>query len=724
MTTSLNKIGQLSLTIITLIIVFLYVFAESNYIQNKNILFDNSSLNELILSSFAILLILWSFPSKSQRKWLQHGLSTLKFLVIFSILFMVFIEAAIVDFSGMLFGPEAIVHFSWDAFVLGLNEYLWPFFALIVFLVLTVMVLVSSSHRLLSNKTQWGLFILSVLLLSFSFTHSVLGRYTKGIKEYMHLSQIQDVNKNEILKFKPLGISALDVNKLQISTSGGNNKNLIVIYLESFSDIFTTSSQHPNLTPNINRLKSDYVSINPYISTAGFTMDGLIGSLCGFLPNMALGNNALTGSDKHYYFIPCLSDVLREAQYHQEFIGGAKKNFANKGTFLLDHGYNRVWGWEDFKNQEAYQKPQSHSWWGLHDDDLFDLTISRINKLKDKKQPFHISVLTLSTHLKGFSAPSCKPYGIDADRYINSIHCSDQLLGQFIDQLKSDGILDDTVVFITGDHGVFNTSLTKSLFGEEISNKNILGIMIDKTPDNTNLPLGLYDMAPVLLDRLDINHNVNFINGQSNASTDDRLLVTRTHAFQNGQPLKLNSKCKKDDELDANNLSVCAHRNSINALHGYTQQFKLDKSHRYTVGSNLKVVFSEDKTSIKAINFNGTSVKKKFTRNGFKLTEYHFGTNDVFYIQFDSNKKTIGKTFLLDKLKRPFKTIEYLSKQSDFPFVVFGTKHSLDNGFKEKLNHYSGFTCLNDEFCYYKMNEITTLEQNLNKTEVSLTFKN
>ncbi len=710
-----------------LVMVFLFIFAESNYIQNKNILFIKASLSQLIVASLGLALMLWALPSKSRLKWLHFSLLVIKSLLIFIILFMVFTEAAMVDFSGMLFGPEAIVHFSWDAFVLGVNEYLWLFCALLLFFALAVFVLVYSSQAWLSNRAQWWVFLSSLVLLSVAFDHTVLARYTKGIKRYMDLNQLQDVSEKQLKKLEPLGISKLVVSKAAITASSGNNKNLIVIYLESFSDLFTTSNQYPDLTPNINRLKSEYVALHPYVSTASFTMDGLIGSLCGFLPNMTLGNNALTESEKHYYSIPCMTDVLKQAGYHQEFVGGAKKSFANKGTFLLDHGYDLVFGWEDFANKTTDYVPLSRNWWGLNDDDLFNFAASRIKALKNRAKPFHITVLTLSTHLKGFLAPTCQPFAVGADKFIDAIHCTDQLLGQFINQLETDGLLNETVVFITGDHRVFNTSLTKELFGENISSQNLLGLIIDKTPQNNNIPMGLYDMAPVLLDRLEINHNVTFINGQSNVFSTDRLLLTRNQVFQNGQPIKLNPVCDKDDELDAamlitGKLSICTHKKSINTLHGYTQLFKLDKSLKYHAGSSLKVTFSEDSTQIEEIALNGKSIKTQFSRDGFKLNGESFNSLDIFYIQFDPNHKTITKTFLLNGSANPFDIINYLNNQADLPFIVFGIQHALNAEFKQHLKRYNQSACLNDQFCFYKPEVLGQLQQNAEHTEVSLLF--
>ncbi|VAW46956.1 hypothetical protein MNBD_GAMMA02-545 [hydrothermal vent metagenome] len=722
MSISWKKKIRYSLVVIFLTVVFLYVYAETNYIHNKNMSFIKASITEILFSSLGLVLLLWSFPSNSQYKWLKASLVTIKSAVIYAVLFFIFIEAAVVDFSGMLFGPEVIVHFSWDAFVLGVQEYFWPFCFFLLFLCLTVFIMVYSCKFMLSNQAQWWVFAVSILLMTFFFSHTVLSRYTDGIHQYLSLSQLEAANENEIKKLKPFGISTLAVNKFGIKVSGGNQKNLIVIYLESFSQIFTTSEKYPGLTPNINRLKSEYLALDPYVSTAKFTMDGLIGSLCGFLPNMTLGNNALIGREKNYYLIPCLSDILRQAGYHQEFLGGAKKSFAGKGVFLLDHGFDQVWGWEDFKYEEKYEPTDSHSWWGLHDDDLFALAETRIRSLTNKNKPFHLSLLTLATHLKGFPAPSCKPYKADSDKFIDAIHCTDQLIGNFIGQLEKSQLLDNSIVFITGDHSVFSTSLTQKLFGKQIDSKSILGIIIDKGSQHNDTPMGLYDMAPVMLSRLDIKHNATFINGQSRPYEKDRLLFTRKQVFQNGSPIKLDIKCDAGDEIKPDNLNKCTHRNIINTLHGYTQLFKLNKAVKYNSDSVLEVKYDENKSQILEITLNAGSIKEQFSRDGFKLTSQNYNKPDAFFIQIDPNEKVIKKTYLLNTSKNPMGIISYLSREADLPFVVFGIKHNNYSQFMQQLKQYKPLTCQSENFCVYQLKKLGFLDQNHNQTAVSLKF--
>ena len=710
-------------TVLFLTLIFLYIFAETNYIHNKNILFEQASFLEIFVSSLALFILLWMTPIGYQSKGLKAILISIKSVLIFLVLFLIFVETTIIDFSGLLFGPEAIYHFSIDSFLLGVQEYFWPFVLLLLFIGISVWVMIKTCHDYLTFKTTWVLFLASALLFSLYFNYNVIGRYYDGIQKYLALRQVKAVNEKQIEQLKPLGISTLSANKIEIQASHGNQKNLIIIYLESFSHVFTTSERYPNLTPNINQLKSKYSHFDPYISTAHFTMDGLISSLCGFIPNMALGNNALNTGEKNYYFIPCLPDILQKAGYHQEFIGGAKKSFAGKTSFLEDHGFDRVWGWEDFEHQEAFSSKDSHSWWGLHDDDLFDFTLQKIQQLHSQKTLFHLSVLTLSTHLSGFPAPSCTPYDEEAHKYINAIHCTDQLLGNFINKLDEQDVLNDTVVFITGDHAVFNNSLTQDLFGSQVSSKNILGLMINTDKSSPIAPMGLYDMAPILLDSLQIKHNVTFINGQAKPFSEDRLLITRSQLFKGNVLQELSKNCHSDPSYTSP-LDTCSHHDTINKIHGYTQLFGLSIGQKYNADSVFEVMFTDDQSRVEEITLNGKSLKGDFRRDGFLLEKKHFNKPGVFFVQFDPNTKSLKNPVLLNIANNPIDTINKMLKNNDIPYFIFGTNHKENHDFMQQLELDKKMACISSNICVYQLQQLGHITSHPTETKVTLSFGN
>ena len=102
----------------------------------------------------------------------------------------------------------------------------------------------------------------------------------------------------------------------------------------------------------------------------------------------------------------CIGDVLKKNGYHNVYIGGADKNFTAKNSFLLSHGFDEVYGKNDYK--KIYDK-KYFSKWGLNDDKLFEFAKTKLLKLRLEKENFFLSFLTLDTHYPdGHSNEYCK----------------------------------------------------------------------------------------------------------------------------------------------------------------------------------------------------------------------------------------------------------------------------------------------------------------------------
>ncbi len=606
-------------------LLFLLVFAESNMLNNKHVFFEPVPLHQLILASLALLLFLISLKGLSGQGHARRFLSWIQILLVSMTFFLIFSEAAILDFSGMIFGPEVIYHMNWHAFELGVKEY-W--YALLLFVLLLVVInIIIRQINLNGRLSHWLTFTVSVGVLVWGGQASILGRIHSAYTAHQTLRNLQQLDADTLAQYAHFGIQPIAVKKHQIeATAPAQPQNLIVIYLESFSAILA-DNQHPDLTPHIQQLKSQHLTFPNYISTAGFTMDGLIGAMCGLTANMAAGNNSMVGNNPVAQ-VPCLGDVLSQAGYRQIYMGGALKSFAGKGDFLLSHGFDEVWGWEDFRDRPEYQDKDSHSWWGLHDQDLFAKALEQIKSLKQEKDPFHLSMLSLSTHLKGFPSPDCPQYKHSDDRYLQAIHCTDFLLGQFINQLEQEGITDNTLIYITGDHGIFNTNYTQQLFGKAVANKRLFGMLLGGSPNHT--PQALYDLAPFVLDQLKIRHNVQFIQGRANRSAEQAYL-TRHGSYKGGQKLEYSHFC------NGSNLP-CNPTDALNTVYAYLNHFNGTQSFKLKHDSVLTIKIN-DKKHITAISLAGERLETEFVRQGFYLDQHQLNKPGFLVINSNSSQQ-------------------------------------------------------------------------------------
>jgi phosphoglycerol transferase len=239
--------------------------------------------------------------------------------------------------------------------------------------------------------------------------------------------------------------------------ASGHPRNLVTIYLESGENTFADAGLFGrNLLADLDRATvgwTRYDGLEQYPG-GGWTMAGIVGTQCG----IPLKSELLTPGVDHNLFgeqldtyLPgarCLGDVLHDAGYTNVYLGGAHSKFAGKGTYLLSHGYDFVYGLE---NWEADGEDRDNiSTWGMSDHRLFGYAAQKVAALHAAGKPFNLTMLTLDTHEPGGVYPTCRTD--DAVAMATAITCSMQAVAGFLDDLRVHHYLDDTVVMIVGDH--------------------------------------------------------------------------------------------------------------------------------------------------------------------------------------------------------------------------------------------------------------------------------
>src|SRR6185437_12261896 len=113
-------------------------------------------------------------------------------------------------------------------------------------------------------------------------------------------------------------------------------------------------------------------------------------------------------------------------------MGGAPIQFSNKGLFFKLHGYDQALGLQQMEARAGGKLPEAG--WGLYDSVLFKLALGRYRELEAGRKPFNLSLLTLDTHPPdGRPSPGCPRYAANDNRMLQAVHCTDYLLGHFID---------------------------------------------------------------------------------------------------------------------------------------------------------------------------------------------------------------------------------------------------------------------------------------------------
>jgi len=524
----------------------------------------------MVASTLGLAMLLWGLVSLI-RKGSIHLSGLLGAGLLLAALLVRFILGFLYDFSGRGFSSDVFSHLNPAALQIAIQEYDNQLMVMLLLFALIAYFAMRFNRKQMQLPFSYNIALLPVagLLLYFGADASPELQLAQAYQHYARGNPIEETRtRSEVRKqtselLKPLRpAAALPVERSQLEAHAPKKPtNLVLIYLESFNETFTESKQYPGLTPRIDALKKRLYSFDQIHSSSYVTIEGIGNSQCGTLMNMEYANSSLVTRTGRLTDLPCLADILQVAGYQQTFFGGAELVFAGKGAFLRDHGYDDVNGWEHW-DDKGYERFGD---WGLSDVKLFNEAYDAILEKHQKQQPFNVTMLTLGTHVPGFVYPECPIYSDKENAlFLNSIHCTDYLLGDFIDRLEKAGVLKDTVLLAQADHGVFIRPDVYKLFGQSVTDTRLLTLL--SLPDNIKLSdqqLGLHrvgsnlDTVASLLDLLDIEHNNNFIFSKSHfdPQSEQPYFMTRRLDFAEKKRVR-NDRYKCDDSARSGPLTL------------------------------------------------------------------------------------------------------------------------------------------------------------------------
>jgi len=485
---------------IQLLLFFMPVALAHYYSLDRSLL---SVLSALVSVSLIVL------ASTALISRIQHGtVRTITGLVLLYLLSFYYASQFISYYlQGSYFNQQYLFHLN----LTTLRESLAAYYALMFLLVgWTICVLFGfyyfrerlprSNHSL---PALAGLFVLA-LMLDPGLRSSVFAMANSALSPR--------INSLDAIAWEELSLEQDALMNTQFTSAAG--KNLLFVFLEGFEAIYTDENLFPGLTPNLQALNEEGWQLDnmQQVEGSGWTMAGIVSSLCGtpLLYESSFGGNEVLFSrvlDK----ATCLPDVLNDAGYQQIFMGGASLGFANKGSFLREHGFDTTLGRHELVNELA--DPNYVNGWGLYDDSLFSQALEQFNSLAASEQPFNLTLLTVDTHRPiGEPSASCSEYNQIDNSILHAVHCTDYLLGEFLDQVKANPAYEDTVVVLVSDHLAMRNNAFP-LFPENYQRRlyfNVLNSGVAAEQEIFATPL---DISPTVLQLLGVKHDVAFLAG-------------------------------------------------------------------------------------------------------------------------------------------------------------------------------------------------------------------
>lgn len=275
-------------------------------------------------------------------------------------------------------------------------------------------------------------------------------------------------------------------------------KNLVLLYLESAERTFFDETLFPELMPNMVALEKQALSFTDLTETTGtsWTIAGMIASQCG----IPLSGSSGAGADKFLPEARCVGDVLNDSGFELNYMSGTPIDFAGEGIFYRTHGFQRIEGREELL--PGLPDPDYRSFWGLHDDSLLTEAQKRYDMLSANDSPFGLVALTVDTHHpSGAHIPkACDDYAYQdgENGFLNSVHCLDMLVGDFIRHVIASPNFDDTILVVVSDHMARPNQATDIL--ETGARRNLfMAFGADLEPQLVAKPGNTLDIAPTML---------------------------------------------------------------------------------------------------------------------------------------------------------------------------------------------------------------------------------
>ena len=319
-------------------------------------------------------------------------------------------------------------------------------------------------------------------------------------------------------------------------------KNLIVIQVESLEDfVINKKVDGQEITPNINKLLNNSIYLPNIFEQVneGTSSDSDLMVNTSMLP-LRQGSTFFRNPATTYNSLP---NILEKDGYSTIAIHSDKGSFWNYAQGLNGIGFDKFVDYYSFDRDENIGL-------GLSDGSYFRQIEPMIKELK---QPFYAFTVTLTSHgpfdlPKEYRELKLSPELDDnvLGGYFQSIHYTDAKIGMFIESLKKDGLLDNTVIAIEGDHPeswwLDNGNHTVPLI---IYNPSI------KTPVKDDVYGGQIDIMPTLLYLLGVDNNVY----QNTALGRNLLNTKRSYAVLTDKTIK-GELTDKEKEIVGNVLDL------------------------------------------------------------------------------------------------------------------------------------------------------------------------
>lgn len=322
-------------------------------------------------------------------------------------------------------------------------------------------------------------------------------------------------------------------------TATAKGKNVIVLQVESLGGfVINQKINGKEITPNLDKLaKQTYFYPNErFMIGAGHTSDTDFVVNSSYFPISDASVFIRYGQDK----FTGLPKAFTMSGYSAYAYHGFNRNFWNRNVAMKSLGYQKFYAADDYPKDWTINM-------GLNDGTFLSKTAELIVK---QPKPSFSYVITLSSHVPFATNDKTAKLGLklsdypdQVGGYLEDINYTDRMIGQFFDKLKSEGLYDDSLILVYGDHTpvlpAFNAGSIK--YDPSTKAEKEVPLMIKlpnqsdgKTVSNTGSHI---DIMPTILDLVGIKTNQLMFGQSLFASGSNALKVCKDQlvSFKDGE---------------------------------------------------------------------------------------------------------------------------------------------------------------------------------------------
>ncbi|MFE4712188.1 LTA synthase family protein [Paenibacillus sp. NPDC056722] len=302
--------------------------------------------------------------------------------------------------------------------------------------------------------------------------------YTIFAKDKTEIINASDITQDAINTLK--GVRAEDHSSLQGVAKG---KNLIIIQMESFQNfLLGLKLDGKEVTPNLNRLMESSLYFPNFYQMVGQgnTSDAeFVVNTSFYIPPR--GAATMSYVDKT---LPSLPRLLQSNGYQTATFHTNDVEFWNRGELYSSLGWEHYYDHQFFGDEDVF-------FFGASDEVLYRKTAGKLKEMNEAGQPFYSQIISMSAH-HPFTIPAEKYRmklperyeGTFVGDYIRSQNYADEAFGQFVAELKANGVWDNSLIMIYGDHMGLpiysldhdDKALMQEIYGHDYSYANMMNI--------------------------------------------------------------------------------------------------------------------------------------------------------------------------------------------------------------------------------------------------------